>query len=59
MLKKKATGDTVGLLYPVRPYSVLLGFNLPFSLTVLNPEGNRGQTRKRIKFGIVRLIIIQ
>ena len=49
----------MGLLYPGRPYSVLLGCNLPFSLIVLNPERNRGQTRKRIKFGIVRLLIIQ
>ena len=45
------------LLYPGRPHRVLLGFKPPFSLILLNPEGNRGGARKGIKFGIERLII--
>ena len=40
-----------------RTQRVLLGFNPPFALILLNPEGNRCQTRKGIKFGIERLII--
>ena len=44
-------------MYPRRPHRVLLGFNPPFSLILLNPEGKRGGTRKGIKFWIERLII--
>ena len=46
-----------GLLYPGGPHRVLLGFNCPFSLIFLNPEGNRCKTRKAIKYWIERLII--
>ena len=50
-------GDTEVLLYLGRPHRVLLGFNPPFSLLLLSPEGNRDRTRKEIKFSIERLII--
>ena len=43
-------GDMEGLLYLGRPHRVLLGFGPPFSLILLHPEGNRGGTRKGIKF---------
>ena len=45
-----------GLLYWGGPYRVPLRFN-PISLILLNPEGNRGRTRKGIKFWIERVII--
>ena len=45
------------LLYPGSPHRVLLGFNPPFSLILLNLEGNWGMTRKGIRFWIERLII--
>ena len=44
-------------MYPGGPHSVLLSFSPPFSLLLLNPEGNRSGTRKEIKFWIERLII--
>ena len=50
-------GNTEGLSYLGGPRRILLGFNAPFSLILLNPEGNRGGTRKGIKFWIERLII--
>ena len=43
-------GDTKRLLYPGMLHRVLLSFNPLFSLTLLNPEGNRGRTRKGITF---------
>ena len=43
-------------LYLGGPHSVLLGFNPPFSLILLNSEENKGGTRKGIKFWIERLI---
>ena len=36
---------------------VLLGFTLPFSLILLNPEGTSVGQKKRIKFWMERLII--
>ena len=36
---------------------VLLSLNPPFSLILLNPEGDRSGTRKGIKFWVQRLII--
>ena len=54
---KQEMGDTNRLLYPGMLHRVLLSFNPLFSLTLLNPEGNRGRTRKGIKFWIERLII--
>ena len=42
-------------LYPGRPHRVLLSFNPSFSLLLLNPEENRGWTRKRIQFWILLL----
>ena len=47
-----------GFLYTRRAHRVLLGFTLFFFFLLLfNPEGNRGRTRKGIKFWIERLII--
>ena len=51
---KQGRGDTKGLLHPGRPCRVLLGLNPPFSLILFHPEGNRGRTRKGIKFWIER-----
>ena len=45
-----------GGLYLGRPRRVLLSFSLPFSLIVLNPEGDRDGTRKGIKLWTERLI---
>lgn len=39
-----------GAFVPGRPHKVLVGFSPIFSLIVLNPEGNRGQDRRGIKF---------
>ena len=39
------------------PHKVLLSFNLPSSLMLLNTEDNRYWTRKRITFGMERLIV--
>ena len=36
-------------MYPGKPCWVLLGFNHPFSLILINPEGNRGSSRKEIR----------
>ena len=47
-----------GLLYLGRLHRVLLGSAPPLSLILLNPEGNRGRTRKGEKFGIEVLTII-
>ena len=44
-------------MYLGGPLRVLLGFNPPFPLILLNPEGNRYGTRKGIKFWIERLIV--
>ena len=46
-----------GGLYLGRPRRVLLSFSLPFSLIVLNAEGDRDGTRKGIKLWTERLII--
>ena len=46
-----------GLLYPGGSRRVLLSFNLPFSLILLNTKGNQGGIRKGIKFWIERLVI--
>ena len=54
---KQEMGDTNRLLYPGMLHRVLLSFNPLFSLTLLNPEGNRGRTRKGIKFWMEKLII--
>ena len=40
-----------------RPHHLLLSFNPPFSLILLNPEGNGGGIRRGIKFWIERFII--
>ena len=53
-------GDMEEFLCPGRPCRVLLGFNPPFPLTFLNPEGNKGGTKKKKKteqFWINRLVI--
>ena len=50
-------GDIEGFLYLGRPHRVLLSFNPPFSLTLLNPEGNKCRTRKGIELWIERLIL--
>ena len=39
---------------PRGPQGVLLGSNPPFSVTLLNPEGNRGGTGKGIKLWMER-----
>ena len=39
-------GDMEEFLCPGRPCRVLLGFNPLFPLTFLNPEGNKGGTKK-------------
>ena len=44
-------------MYLGGPHRILLGVNPRFSLILLNLEGNRGGTRKGIKFWIERLII--
>lgn len=44
-------------LYPGGPCKILLSFSLLFSLIILSPEGNRGRTRKGMKFWIERLSI--
>jgi len=36
--------------YPGGLHSILLHFDAPFSLMLLNPEGNRFRTRKGVKF---------
>lgn len=41
-------------LYPGGPCKILLSFSLLFSLIILSPEGNRGRTRKGMKFWIER-----
>lgn len=46
-----------GIFYLRQLHRVLLGFNCHFSLILFNPEGNRGETRKGIKFPIEMLII--
>ena len=43
-------GEMEELLNPGGIHRVLLSFNPLFSLTLLNPEGNRGRTRKGITF---------
>ena len=52
----RSRGQTWRGLYPGRPHRVLLSFS-PFSLMLLNAEGNRGGIRKKIKVWIERLII--
>ena len=44
-------------MYPGGPCRVLLGFDPPISLILLNHEGNKGETRMGIKFWIEKLII--
>ena len=51
-------GDTQGLLYMGRTHRVLFNFKPPFSLMLLNPEGNRSRTRQAIRFWIESLIIL-
>ena len=46
-----------GVCYREKPIWGLLSFHLPFSLLLFIPEGNRGGTRKGIKFWIERLIM--
>ena len=43
-------------MYLGGPHRVLLRFTPPSSLILLNPEGNRGRTRKGIQFWIERFI---
>ena len=50
-------GDVERLLYLGGALRVLLGFNHPFSLIVLNLEENRHWTRKGIMFWVEKLII--
>ena len=44
-------------MYPGGSCRVLLGFSPPFSLILLNPEGNWCRIKKEIKFWLERLII--
>ena len=53
---KQEVGDTEGLV-PRGPCRVLLSVSAPFSLMLLNAEGNRCGTRKGIKFWLERLIV--
>ena len=56
---KQGTGlEPQGLLDMGGTHRVLFNFNPPFSLMLLNPEGNRSRTRKAIRFWIERLIIL-
>ena len=55
--KNKKWGTWRDFLYLHGPHRVLLGFNPPFSLLLLSPEGSKGRTRKGIKFYIERFII--
>lgn len=41
-------------MHPRGPQGVLLGSNPPFSVTLLNPEGNRGGTGKGLKLRMER-----
>lgn len=47
-------GYAEGLLYLGGPHKVLFNFSPSFSLIILNSEGNRGRTRKGMKFWIER-----
>lgn len=43
-------------MYLGGPCRILLAFNPGFSSIPLTPEGDRGDTRKGMKFGIERLV---